>query len=79
VARIYKRQAQERSRQDQSLYKDLRGAMLIRRPPSAVFDMFRRHMLTAFRQWVIDSKPTADEIDTEIAATLSAMRQMAEV
>jgi hypothetical protein len=64
VARIYKRQAR---------------AVLIRRPPSAVFDMFRRHMLAAFVQWISDSKPSRAEIDAEIAATASAMRQMAEV
>jgi hypothetical protein len=53
--------------------------MLIRRPPSAVFDMFRRHMLGAFMQWLKDSKPTPDEIASEIDATISAMRQIAEV
>ena len=53
--------------------------MRISRPPSAVFDMFRGHMLTAFRQWIADSKPTPAEIETEIAATISAMRQMAAV
>ena len=53
--------------------------MLIRRPPSAVFTMFRTHMLAAFTQWLRDSKPTRAEIDAEIAATASAMRQIAEV
>ena len=53
--------------------------MLIRRPPSAIFSMFRQHMLGAFMQWIKDSKPTRAEIDAEIAATASAMRQMAEV
>lgn len=53
--------------------------MLIRRPPSAIFAMFRQHMLGAFMQWISDSKPTRAEIDAEIEATASAMRQMAEV
>lgn len=53
--------------------------MLIRRPPSAVFDMFRCQMLAAFRQWIIDSKPTPREIEAEIGATVSAMRQIVEV
>jgi hypothetical protein len=53
--------------------------MLIRRPPSAVFTLFRSQMLHAFTQWLKDSKPTRGEIDAEIAATVSAMRQIAEV
>jgi hypothetical protein len=53
--------------------------MLIRRPPSAVFTMFRTHMLAAFTQWLTDSRPTRAEIDAEIAATISAMRQISEV
>jgi hypothetical protein len=53
--------------------------MLIRRPPSAVFSMFRTHMLAAFTQWLRDSRPTPDEIATEIEATTNAMRQIAEI
>jgi hypothetical protein len=63
VARIYNGQA----------------VVLIRRPPSAVFGMFRCQMLAAFRQWIVDSKPTPDEIASEIDATISAMKQIAEV
>ena len=37
--------------------------MLIRRPPSAVFSMFRTQMLAAFTQWLRESKPTRAEID----------------
>jgi hypothetical protein len=59
------------------IYK--RQAMLIRRPPSAVFSMFRQHMLAAFMQWITDSRPTRAEIDAEITATVSAMRQISEV
>jgi hypothetical protein len=55
------------------------AVMLIRRKPFAVFSMFRNHMLAAFAQWITDSKPTRDEIEAEIAATASAMRQIAEV
>jgi hypothetical protein len=53
--------------------------VLIRRPSSAVFTMFRQHMLHAFTQWITDSRPTRAEIDAEIDATASAMRQIAEV
>ncbi len=53
--------------------------MLIRRPPSAIFAMFRQQMLAAFTQWLKDSAPTRAEIDAEIAATASAMRQIAEI
>ena len=53
--------------------------MLIHRPPSALFAMFRSHMLNAFRQWIVDSQPTRDEIAAELEATLSAMKQIAEV
>jgi hypothetical protein len=53
--------------------------MLMRRPPSAVFSMFRQHMLHAFAAWLTDSKPTRDDIEAEIAATASAMRQISEV
>jgi hypothetical protein len=53
--------------------------MLIRCPPSAVFSMFRIHMLNAFAAWLKDSKPTRAEIDEEIEATLSAMKQLVEV
>ena len=53
--------------------------MLIHRPPSALFTLFRSHMLNAFRQWIVDSRPTRDEIAAELEATLNAMRQIAEV
>ncbi len=49
------------------------------RPPSAVFSLFRSHMLHAFTHWIRDSRPTKDEIASEIDATISAMRQIAEV
>jgi hypothetical protein len=53
--------------------------MLIRRQPSMLFSLFRSQMLHAFTAWITDSKPTRAEIDAEIAATASAMRQIAEV
>lgn len=53
--------------------------MLVRRPPSAVFNLFRSQMLAAFNEWIVTSKPTPAEIRTEIEATISAMRQIAEV
>ena len=53
--------------------------MLVRRPPSAVLNLFRSQMLAAFREWIITSKPTPAEISTEIEATANAMRQIAEV
>lgn len=44
-----------------------------------VFSMFRTHMLAAFSHWISDSKPTRAEIDAELDATVSAMRQIADI
>lgn len=52
---------------------------LTKRPAVAVFSMFRAHMLMAFSHWVREDKPTREEIDTAIAETVSAMRQIPEV
>jgi hypothetical protein len=53
--------------------------MLTKRPASAVLLMFRVHFWAAFTQWVRDDKPTPAEIETVIAETVSAMRQIPEV
>jgi hypothetical protein len=53
--------------------------MLIRRPPSMVFNLFRTQLLDTFRQWITDSRPTRSEIEEEIATRLSAMKQIAEI
>lgn len=52
---------------------------LTKRPASSVFVMFRVHMLAAFTHWVREDKPTPEEIETAIAETVSAMRQIPEV
>jgi hypothetical protein len=47
------------------------------RPTPALLDMFRSSMLAAFRTWIGEGRPTQAEVETEIAATVSAMRQIA--
>ena len=58
---------------------DRDAVVLIRRPPSMVFSMFRTQMLAAFSHWISDSKPTRAEIEAELDATVSAMRQIADI
>lgn len=52
--------------------------MLIRRPHRTLLDMFRQHLLAAFRQWIIDSQPAPEAIEAEIAATIAALRGIAD-
>jgi hypothetical protein len=51
--------------------------LLALRPTPALLDMFRTAMLGQFRAWIGEAQPTQAEVETEIAATLSAMRQIA--
>jgi hypothetical protein len=52
-------------------------SVIVRHPPAPVFRVFRTEMLAAFKAWITDAKPTPEEVDEEIAATMAAMRQLA--
>jgi hypothetical protein len=47
------------------------------RPTPALLDMFRSSMLGQFRAWIGEGRPTPAEVEAEVEATVSAMKQIA--
>ena len=47
------------------------------RPHASVeLDLFRCHLLSAFRTWIVECHPAPVEVEVEMAATIKAMRQI---